>query len=89
MGEAISEFVNERPILGLMFSWGPAFSGAIAYTDRDGRLMLLDQGRHKQAVSVATDALLPAWSIDGSRLAWVQKSGRKKYTLVWAPVSKR
>jgi hypothetical protein len=86
--EAISEFFNERPIPGLMFSWGPAFSGAIAYTDRDGRLILLDQNKHKQTVSGTKDALLPAWSIDGSRLAWVQKSGRKKYTLVWAPVSK-
>ena len=29
---------------GLMFSWGPAGSGAIAYTDRElGHLMLLDQ----------------------------------------------
>jgi hypothetical protein len=88
LGETISEFVNERPIPGLMFSWGPAFSGAIAYTDRDGRLMLLDQKKHKQTVSGAKDALLPAWSIDGSRLAWAQKSGRNKYTLVWATVSR-
>ena len=88
VGEAISEFVNTRPVPGLMFSWGPAFSGAIAYTDRDGRLMLLDRNKHKQTVSGAKDALLPAWSIDGARLAWVQKSGRKKYTLLWATVTK-
>lgn len=91
-GEAISEFVNPSPtsgvIPGLTFSWGPAFSAAIAYTDTDGRLILLDQQTHKQTVSGAKDALLPAWSIDGSRLAWVQKSGRKKYTIVWALVSK-
>jgi len=43
-GETISEFVNQRPIPGLMFSWGPLGSGAIVYTDRElGRLMLLDQ----------------------------------------------
>lgn len=88
VGEAISEFVNTRPVPGLTFSWGPAFSGAIAYTDRDGRLMLLDRNKHKQTVSGAKDALLPAWSIDGARLAWVQKSGRKKYTLLWATVTK-
>jgi hypothetical protein len=89
LGETISEFVNQRPIPGLMFSWGPAFSGAIAYTTREtGQLMLLDQKQHKQAVSGVKDALLPAWSIDGTRLAWVQKTGRKKYALVWAPVSK-
>jgi hypothetical protein len=33
------------------------------------------------------DALLPAWSMDGARLAWVQKSGRKKYTLFWSTVT--
>jgi hypothetical protein len=89
LGETISEFVNQVPIPGLMFSWGPAFSGAIAYTDREfGHLMLLDRNKHKQTVSGVKAARLPAWSTDGTRLAWVQKSGRKKYTLVWAAVSK-
>ena len=88
LGETISEFVNQKPIPGLMFSWGPLASGAIAYTDRElGRLMLLDQHKHKQTVSGVKDALLPAWSTDGTRLAWVQKSGRRKYSLVWATVS--
>ena len=87
-GETISEFVNQVPIPGLMFSWGPVSSGAIVYTEREsGRLLLLDRYRHKQTVSGVKDALLPAWSIDGTRLAWVQKSGRKKYTLFWATVS--
>lgn len=89
-GETISEFVNQMPIPGLMFSWGPVGSGAIAYTDRElGRLMLLDQHKRKQTISGVKDALLPAWSTDGTRLAWVQKAGRKKYTLVWAPVSSK
>ena len=89
LGETISEFVNQVPIPGLMFSWGPPGSGAIAYTDRElGRLMLFDQHKHKHIVSGVKGALLPAWSTDGTRLAWVQKSGRKKYTLVWAPVTK-
>jgi hypothetical protein len=87
-GETISEFVNQMPIPGLMFSWGPMGSGAMAYTDREvGRLMLIDQHRHKQTISGVKDALLPAWSIDGTRLAWVQKAGRKKYTLLWATVA--
>ena len=87
LGETISEFVNEVPIPGLMFSWGPSGSGTIAYTDREtGHLLLLDQHKHKQTVAGIKDALLPAWSIDGTRLAWVQKAGRKKYTLFTAPV---
>jgi len=88
LGETISEFVNQAPIPGLMFSWGPTGSGAIAYTDREtGHLLLLDQHSHKQTVSGIKDALLPAWSIDGTRLAWVQRAGRKKYTLLAALVS--
>jgi hypothetical protein len=87
-GETISEFINQVPIPGLMFSWGPTGSGAMAYTDREaGHLMLIDQHQHKQVVSGVKAALLPAWSTDGTRLAWVQKAGRRKYTLMWAAVS--
>ena len=87
-GETVSEFLNEKPIPGLMFGWGPAGSGSIAYTDREfGHLVLLDRNRHKQTIPGVKDALLPAWSVDGTRLAWVQKTGRKKYALVWAAVS--
>jgi hypothetical protein len=88
LDEAVSEFVNEAAVPGLMFGWGPAGSGTIAFTDRDGRLFLFDRNRHKQTVSGAKNALLPAWSADGSRLAWVQKSARRKYTLVVATMSR-
>jgi len=88
LGEPISEFVNERPVPGLMFGWAPRGTGAIAYTDRDGRLKLLDQESHKRTIANAKDALLPAWSNGGTRLAWVQKSGRKKYVLMVAEVNK-
>jgi hypothetical protein len=88
-GETVSEFVNQMPIPGLMFSWGPPGTGTIAYTDRQlGHLTLLDRDKRKQTVSGVKDALLPAWSTDGTRLAWVQKAGRRKYALVWATVSK-
>jgi hypothetical protein len=88
LGEAVSEFVNEAPVPGLMFGWGPAGSGAIAFTDRDGRLFLFDRDKHKESVSGAKNALLPAWSTDGSRLAWAQKNARRKYSLVVATVSR-
>jgi hypothetical protein len=88
VGQAVSEFVNEPPVPGLMFGWGPAGSGTIAFTDRDGRLFLLDRNQHKAAVSGAKNAILPAWSTDGSRLAWAQKGSRRKYALVVADVSR-
>lgn len=88
LDQPVSEFVNEAAVPGLMFGWGPTGSGAIAFTDRDGRLFLFDRNKHKQEVAAARNALLPAWSQDGSHLAWVQKAGRKKYTLVVAAISR-
>ena len=46
LDQTISEFVNAPPVPGLMFGWGPSGSGAIAFTDRDGRLFLFDQQKH-------------------------------------------
>jgi hypothetical protein len=88
LDETISEFVNQRPIPGLTFSWGPEKSGAIAYTDRDGRVILFDQHKHRQTASAAKDATLPAWTMDGTRLAWAHKSARRKYTLFYATITR-
>jgi hypothetical protein len=88
LDEVVSEFVNEPAVPGRMFAWGPARSGAIAHTDRDGRLFLFDQNHHRQNVSGAHDAVLPAWSTDGTRLAWAQKVGRRKYTLVASTITR-
>ena len=85
-GETISEYKNERPIPGSMFGWGPSGTLSLAFTDRDGHLSLLDSDKHTRRVQGVKDAGFPAWSADGARLAWVQKSGRKKYTLTVAPV---
>ena len=85
-GETVSEFKNERPIPGLMFSWGPRGTGSIAFTDSDGRLTLLDREKRTQRVKGAKEATLPAWSVDGAHLAWAQKTARRKYTLMVAPV---
>ena len=88
LDQVVSEFVNQRPIPGLMFSWGPRGTGVIAYTDADGRLMLLDQERRRQTIGGVRDAVLPAWSTDGERLAYAQKSGRRKYRLMSLSVAK-
>jgi hypothetical protein len=84
-GQVIAEFQNTQPIPGLTFSWGPEKSGAIAFTDVDGRLALMN-GEKRRMVQGVHDALLPAWSLDGQRLAWVQRAGRKKYRLMYADV---
>lgn len=81
-GATIAEFVNTRPLPGLTFGWGPDGSAAIAYVDAQGRLSLLDRARHARAVPGVKDALLPAWTRDGARLAYLQKTGRRKYALM-------
>ena len=88
LGETVGEFVDTKPIPGLTFSWGPESSGAIVYTDRDGRLLVLDQNRHKQVIAGVKDALLPAWTTDGARMAYLKKAGRKQYVLVWSEVTR-
>ncbi|MEW5982653.1 MAG: hypothetical protein AB1806_09815 [Acidobacteriota bacterium] len=80
-GQVIGEFVNAPAIPGLTFSWGPAGTGLVAFADPDGRIVIMDgQGRvHK--LSGPKSASLPAWTADGKRLAYLEKTGRNKFTL--------
>jgi hypothetical protein len=89
LGETLGTWVDKRPTPGTTFSWGPSGSGAIAFVDERGQLVLLDNHQHKQVVSNTKDVSLPAWSLDGSRLAYLSKSGRSKYMLTWSTVSRR
>ena len=88
-GEIVGEFVNSVIVPGLTFGWGPAGSGVIAYSaNKSGRVTVMDDKGARQEVPDTKDSLLPAWSPDGARLAWLQKDGRKKYILQVAGVSR-
>jgi dipeptidyl aminopeptidase/acylaminoacyl peptidase len=81
-GESIGEFVNASIVPGLTFGWGPKGSRAIAYADpKGGRIVLMDIKGKKQDVDSTKDTLLPAFSPDGTRLAWLRKDGRKAFQL--------
>lgn len=80
-GEIIGQFVNSPAVPGLTFGWGPAGTGLIAFANRDGRLMIMDDQGRKQQVASTKAVLLPAWTDDGNRLAYLEKSGRKKFVL--------
>jgi hypothetical protein len=86
-GEKIGEWVNAAVVPGLTFGWAPEGTGLIAFADPDGGLVLLDEKGGKQKVSGTRDVLLPAWSADAKRLAWIERGGRKKGTLRIAEVS--
>jgi len=88
LNETISTFKNTRPLPGLTFSWGPPRSGTIAFTDDEGKLVFLDQSGHKVVTPNVKDAVLPAWSEDGTRIAYAVKQGRKKYQLVWCTITR-
>ena len=87
-GEEIGNWINGAPMAGDTFGWGPDGSGALVFTDKNGRLTLIDRAKRKLAVAGVKDAAFPAWSLDGGHLAWLQKNGRKKYKLVTATVSR-
>jgi len=87
LGTDIATWVNERPFPGARFSWGPRNSGALVYVGEKGQLVFFDQRKQKQTVASVKDTLLPAWSADGKRLAYLQKTGRKKFVLAWAPLA--
>lgn len=78
--ETIGEF--ETVIVpGLTFGWAPAGAQAIAFANKDGKLFVMDAEGRKQEIRGTKDAVLPAWNADGSRLAWLQKDGRRAYQL--------
>ena len=86
-GETVGEFVNSVIVPGLTFGWGPKGSKVIAYSaQKSGRVTIMDAKGRKQELGGSKDAILPAWSPDGSRLAWLQKDGKKKYELKIAKI---
>jgi hypothetical protein len=87
-GEVVGEFVNSVIVPGLTFGWGPAGSHVIAYVaHKGGRVVVMDAAGTKKEIEGTKDALLPAWSPDRSRLAWLQKEGRKTFVLQVARAS--
>lgn len=88
LGETIGMWVDKTPVPGVTFSWGPSGSGAIAYVDEKGQLALLDNHSHRRRIDGTRDVYLPAWSMDGSRLAYLYKAGRNKYMLAWSAVTR-
>jgi hypothetical protein len=47
------------------------------------------QERRKQTIAGVKDAVLPAWSTDGERLAYAQKSGRRKFRLMLVTLTRK
>lgn len=88
VGQEIARWINTpKPMPGLVFGWGPEGSDALVYASEKGVVTLLDRKKRRLAIPGTSDALLPAWSDDGERLAWLMKRGKNTHAVVWAPVS--
>jgi hypothetical protein len=81
-GALLAEFVNTTPVAGLTYGWAPARMDAIVYVSKKSRLIVMDRAGRKREVPSVTDALLPGWSDDGARIAWLQRLGGKRIALV-------
>jgi len=87
-GEVVGNFVNAPPVPGMTFGWGPMGSGLIAFANPDGRLVLMDIQGRKQEVPSSKEVVWPAFTNDGKRVAYLQKTGRKKFQLTLVDVTR-
>jgi hypothetical protein len=85
-GENVGEFVNQQFLPGYTFSWSPR-DRMIAYAHPSGRLAVMNEEGYKQQVDGTKNVILPAWSIDGKRIAFLQRAGKNKYELYIANVT--
>jgi dipeptidyl aminopeptidase/acylaminoacyl peptidase len=87
-GEVVGQFTNSVLVPGLTYGWGPMGAKIIAFAvPKSGRVAVMDDRGQKQEIPGSKDAILPAWSPDGDRVAWLQKDGRRKYLLQVSRVS--
>jgi len=88
-GETIGEWINHPIVPGQTFGWGPKNSGLIAFSElKSGRLVLMDRNGDKQKIENTRNVVLPAWTDDGARLAYLEGRGRNRYAVVVATIQK-
>lgn len=86
-GVTVGEWTDHPIMPGLTFGWGPKGSGVIAFADKSsGRLTFLDRTGKTQAIEGTKNVVLPAFTPDGTRLAYLEHRGRDTYALVIATV---
>lgn len=85
-GAVLGQWKGEPFVPGLTFGWAPAGMDGIAFADQDGHLVVMDEDGRKKRVDGTKDVRLPAWSMDGKRLAWAEKQDKKKFRIQVAEI---
>jgi Tol biopolymer transport system component len=86
-GETVGEFVGVQFLAGYTFGWSPR-DRMLAYSHSSGRLAVMEESGSKQQVDGTKNVILPAWSPDGTRIAFLQRAGKNKYELFIAAVTR-
>ena len=87
-GEIIGEWVDHSIVPGQTFGWGPKGTRLIAFTDKSAHLVLMDTAGAKQRVDASKNASFPAFNADGTKLAYLENRGGKKFAIIIAGVSR-
>lgn len=89
LGKEVVGYWENHPIVpGLTFGWSPKGIGLIAFADTSGKLVIMDRAGNARRVDGTRGVTLPSWSMDGTRLAYLEKTGRTTYALVIAAVGR-
>jgi hypothetical protein len=84
--QTIAEATSGYVVPGLTFSWSPFAMGALAFLTPRNRLAIIDSEGRKIEVAGTHDVLLPAWSEDGTRIAYLVSAGNS-YVVQLIPLS--
>jgi hypothetical protein len=77
-GQTVGEYVDTQFVPGYTYSWAPqSFGTAIAYSNDEGRLTVMDQQGEKKMVPSTNHVMIPAWSDSGKQIAFIRKDGKK------------
>lgn len=80
-GTVVAQSVNKPVVPGATWGWAPEPRGGLAFVDAKKRLVLIDRNGRTFEVPGTADVMLPAWSPDGGRIAFLQKKGRKGFVV--------
>jgi hypothetical protein len=80
-GHIIGEFVDEQIFPGYTFSWSPEPLQLIAFRSPAGRLTIMNRDNETETIGDAKDVWLPAWSESGDSIAYLERTGGKKFVL--------